>query len=185
MNWSVCSYWGENNIGRILFISPVADSWDPVSLPQGTGMQVYDSLSGCRAHGALHGGWATYSALGLQTQHPHAHLTQFGHISPWAYDLIMATIIFRVVAESICGACPCLWSQWTAITMRPLAEHEGGGQGVCPLAQSPLAGEETLGLRQTLTLCILKYSRVSGDPFGRGCILQAENSVPGSLWPAV
>jgi hypothetical protein len=26
----------------------LADLWDPVSLPQSTGMQIYNSLSGCR-----------------------------------------------------------------------------------------------------------------------------------------
>jgi hypothetical protein len=51
------------------FVSPVADLWDPVSPPQGAGMRIYNSFSGCRAHGALHGEWATYSsALGIQTQ---------------------------------------------------------------------------------------------------------------------
>jgi hypothetical protein len=60
---------GGNNLESILFISPVADLWDPVFPPQGVGMQSYNSFSGCRTHSALHGGWATHSsALGIQTQ---------------------------------------------------------------------------------------------------------------------
>jgi hypothetical protein len=42
----------------ILLISPVVDldrSDDPVSLLKGSGMQVYNSFSGCRNHSALHG----------------------------------------------------------------------------------------------------------------------------------
>jgi hypothetical protein len=42
-------YWGRgNNLESILLISPVADLSDPVSPLQDAGMQVYNSLSGCR-----------------------------------------------------------------------------------------------------------------------------------------
>jgi hypothetical protein len=45
-------------IYETLYLSPLQDA----------GMQVYNSFSGCRNHSALHGGWDTHSALGLQTQ---------------------------------------------------------------------------------------------------------------------
>jgi hypothetical protein len=64
MSWSVFPLWGGgNNLENILFISPVADLWDPVSPPQGAGMQIYNSFSGCRAPSALHGGWDTHLSV--------------------------------------------------------------------------------------------------------------------------
>jgi hypothetical protein len=63
-------YWGRgNNLESILFISPMADLWDPVSPPQGAGMQIYNS-SRCRAHSALHGGWDTHSSVTLLVPRP-------------------------------------------------------------------------------------------------------------------
>jgi hypothetical protein len=51
------SYWGKgNNLESILLISPVADLSDPESSLQGAGMQVYNSVSGCRNLSALHEG---------------------------------------------------------------------------------------------------------------------------------
>jgi hypothetical protein len=77
MSWSVCPLLGrrENNLESILLISPVADLSDPVFPLQGAEMQIYNSLSGCRSHSALHGGWDPHSsALGLQTQQKHKKL---------------------------------------------------------------------------------------------------------------
>jgi hypothetical protein len=39
---------GGNNLESILFISPVSDLLDPVSLLQDAEMQIYSSFSGCR-----------------------------------------------------------------------------------------------------------------------------------------
>jgi hypothetical protein len=35
---------GGDNLKSILFISPMADLWDPVSLPHGAGMQISEFL---------------------------------------------------------------------------------------------------------------------------------------------
>jgi hypothetical protein len=51
-------YWGRgNNLESILLISPMAALSDLVSPLQDAEMQIYNSLSGCRNHSALHGGW--------------------------------------------------------------------------------------------------------------------------------
>jgi hypothetical protein len=58
------------NLESILLIIPVADLSDPVSPLQGAAMQIYNSLSGCRNHSALHRGvgYSLICPLGLQTQ---------------------------------------------------------------------------------------------------------------------
>jgi hypothetical protein len=59
LRWAVlfAPYWGGNNTERVLSVLWqicrtlylfLADLWDLVTLPQGTRMQVYNSLSECR-----------------------------------------------------------------------------------------------------------------------------------------
>jgi hypothetical protein len=41
-----------------------------VSPPQGAGVQIYNSSSGCRAHSALHGGWDRLTPLSFRFPDP-------------------------------------------------------------------------------------------------------------------